>query len=234
MRFTKTVVAALVLSTALLVGCGQAPATDAADATQDEAAVEQAEPEPEPEPAMTNWQEAAFYERSVPEIASDLELQGFEPLEQSLVTTEDGTNVFVASYEGAPSDNPLEGYSETVYVSLSVNDPAVEGETDKPTANDLAQGTTPSRFSVTFQGPAIDPEEFDAHAQKLAEALGLGEISDATEATVADPETEIVTYDGPGTFMGTETHWILSVALYGPDTATDPDNPLVVGLSYNV
>ena len=34
MRFTKTVVAALVLSTALLVGCGQAPATDATDATQ--------------------------------------------------------------------------------------------------------------------------------------------------------------------------------------------------------
>ena len=57
MRFTKTAVAALVLSTALLVGCGQAPATDA---TQDEAAVEQTEPEAEPEPAMTNWQEGAF------------------------------------------------------------------------------------------------------------------------------------------------------------------------------
>ena len=229
MRFTKTVVAALVLSTALLVGCGQAPATDA---SQDEAAVEQAEPEAEP--AMTNWQEGAFYERPVSEIASDLELLGFEPLEQSLVTTQDGTNVFAASYEGKPSDNPLEGYSETVYVSLSVNDPAVEGETDKPTANDLAQGTTPSRFSVTFQGPAIDPEEFDAHAQQVAEALGLGEISNATEVTVADPETKIVTYDGPGTFMGIETHWILSVALYGPDTAIDPDNPLVVALSYNV
>ena len=51
MRFTKTVVAALVLSTAMLVGCSQAPTTNATDATQDEAAVEQAEAPAQPAPA---------------------------------------------------------------------------------------------------------------------------------------------------------------------------------------
>ena len=79
-RVTTTLLAgaaALALSTTLLAGCGAQGATDgSADAQGDAAAQE--EVEPEPEPVMSNWTENSFYERPLPEIASDLELLGFE------------------------------------------------------------------------------------------------------------------------------------------------------------
>ena len=114
MRFTKTVVAALVLSTALLVGCGQAPATDA---TQDEAAVEQTEPEAEP--AMSNWQEGAFYDRPTSEIVSDLELLGFE------LTNED-------SYDrGYAREQPRRGIGRDGPGLLHLREPRAPGGRDR-------------------------------------------------------------------------------------------------------
>lgn len=233
MRFTKTVVAALVLSTALLVGCGQAPATDATDATQDEAAVEQTEPEaePEPEPAMTNWQEGAFYDRPFPEIASDLELLGFE-LTDELYDDSDPSGTytfFMPSFQGTPEDNPVEGSDETVTIGLTYENPTFAEGTDERTCETLDQEVLPTGATIGFYLPEVDSSEYETIARSVGDAVGLPAFTDSTVGDPFETGRVIGNFTYPDTFKGQEIESMLIVSSSSnPESLPNPDMPLLV------
>lgn len=234
MRFTKTVVAALVLSTALLVGCGQAPATDATDATQDEAAVEQTEPEPEPEPepAMTNWQEGAFYNRPTSEIVSDLELLGFELTNEDSYEDTDalGDITFYFSYfEGAPESNPVEGSDETVQISFTYENPALlEGETEC-SLETIDPSTVPTGVVIGFYLPEADSSEYETIARSVGDAVGLPAFTDSYVGDPFETGRIIGNFTYPDTFKGQETESMLIVSpSSNPESLPNPDMPLFV------
>ena len=229
MRFTKAIAAALVLSTALLVGCGQAPATGADDATTDEATVEQTEPEPEP--AMSNWTESSFYERPLPEIASDLELLGFE-LTDEFYDDSDPSGAytfFMPSFQGTPEDNPVEGSSETVTIGLTYENPTFEEGTEERTCETIDQEALPTGATIFFYLPEADYSEYGTIAQSVADAIGLGEL---TEDYVGDPfgtGRVIGNYTYQDTFKGHEIESLLTISVAAnPDSLPDPDMPLAV------
>lgn len=230
MRFTKTVVAALVLSTALLVGCGQAPATDATDATQDEAAVEQAEPEAEP--AMTNWQEGAFYDRPTSEIVSDLELLGFELTNEDSYEDTDalGDITFYFSYfEGAPESNPVEGSDETVQISFTYENPALlEGETEC-SLETIDPSTVPTGVVIGFYLPEADSSEYETIARSVGDAVGLPAFTDSYVGDPFETGRIIGNFTYPDTFKGQETESMLIVSpSSNPESLPNPDMPLFV------
>lgn len=234
MRFTKTVVAALVLSTALLVGCGQAPATDATDATQGEAAVEQTEPdaEPEPEPAMTNWQEGAFYDRPTSEIVSDLELLGFELTNEDSYEDTDalGDITFYFSYfEGAPESNPVEGSDETVQISFTYENPALlEGETEC-SLETIDPSTVPTGVVIGFYLPEADSSEYETIARSVGDAVGLPAFTDSYVGDPFETGRIIGNFTYPDTFKGQETESMLIVSpSSNPESLPNPDMPLFV------
>ena len=234
MRFTKTVVAALVLSTALLVGCSQAPATDATDATQDEAAVEQAEPdaEPEPEPAMTNWQEGAFYDRPTSEIVSDLELLGFELTNEDSYEDADalGDIVYYFSYfEGTPESNPVEGSDETVQVSFTYENPALlEGETEC-SLETIEPSTVPTGVVIGFYLPEADSSEYETIARSVGDAVGLPAFTDSYVGDPFETGRMVGNFTYPDTFKGQETESMLIVSSSSnPESLPNPDMPLYV------
>lgn len=234
MRFTKTVVAALVLSTALLVGCSQAPATDATDATQDEAAVEQAEPdaEPEPEPAMTNWQEGAFYDRPTSEIVSDLELLGFELTNEDSYEDADalGDIVYYFSYfEGTPESNPVEGSDETVQVSFTYENPALlEGETEC-SLETIDPSTVPTGVVIGFYLPEADSSEYETIARSVGDAVGLPAFTDSYVGDPFETGRMVGNFTYPDTFKGQETESMLIVSSSSnPESLPNPDMPLYV------
>lgn len=234
MRFTKTVVAALVLSTALLVGCSQAPTTNAADATQDEAAVEQAEPEPEPEPepAMTNWQEGAFYDRPTSEIVSDLELLGFELTNEDSYEDADalGDIVYYFSYfEGTPESNPVEGSDETVQVSFTYENPALlEGETEC-SLETIEPSTVPTGVVIGFYLPEADSSEYETIARSVGDAVGLPAFTDSYVGDPFETGRMVGNFTYPDTFKGQETESMLIVSSSSnPESLPNPDMPLYV------
>lgn len=229
MRFTKTVVAALVLSTALLVGCGQAPATDATDATQDEAAVEQAEPEAEP--AMTNWQESAFYERPFPEIASDLELLGFELTDEFYDDSDpSGTyTFFMPTFQGTPGDNPVEGSDETVTIGLTYENPTFAEGTDERTCETLDQEVLPTGATIGFYLPEADSSEYEAIARSVGDAVGLPAFTDSTVGDPFETGRVIGNFTYPDTFKGQEIESMLIISVAtSPESLPNPDMPLFV------
>ena len=233
-RVTTTLLAgaaALALSTTLLAGCGAQGATDgSADAQGDAAAQE--EVEPEPEPVMSNWTENSFYERPLPEIASDLELLGFEVSAEGSFEGEgvSGTiTYFMPHFQGTPEDNPVEGSSETVDISLTYeNPPLQEGETEY-TVETIDQEVLPTGVTINFYLPEADSSEFGTVAQSVADAVGLGEL---TEDYVGDPfgtGRVIGNYTYQDTFKGTELESFLYVGLApDPESLPDPDMPLMV------
>ena len=234
MRFTKTVVAALVLSTALLVGCGQAPATDATDATQDEAAVEQAEPdaEPEPEPAMTNWQEGAFYDRPTSEIVSDLELLGFELTNEDSYEDTDAlgdVTFYFNNFEGTPESNPVEGSDETVRVSFTYENPALlEGETEC-SLETIDPSTVPTGVTIGFYLPEADSSEYETIARSVGDAVGLPAFTDSTVGDPFETGRIVGNFTYPDTFKGQETESMLIVSSSSnPESLPNPDMPLSV------
>lgn len=233
-RVTTTLLAgaaALALSTTLLAGCGAQGATGgSADAQGDAAAQE--EVEPEPEPVMSNWTENSFYERPLPEIASDLELLGFEVSAEDSFEGEgvSGTiTYFMPSFQGTPEDNPVEGSSETVGIGLTYeNPPLQEGETEY-TVETIDQEVLPTGVTINFYLPEADSSEFGTVAQSVADAVGLGEL---TEDYVGDPfgtGRVIGNYTYQDTFKGTELESLLYVGLApDPESLPDPDMPLIV------
>ena len=234
MRFTKTVVAALVLSTAMLVGCSQTPATNATDATQDEAAVEQAEPEPEPEPepAMTNWQEGAFYDRPTSEIVSDLELLGFELTNEDSYEDADalGDIVYYFSYfEGTPESNPVEGSDETVQVSFTYENPALlEGETEC-SLETIDPSTVPTGVVIGFYLPEADSSEYETIARSVGDAVGLPAFTDSYVGDPFETGRMVGNFTYPDTFKGQETESMLIVSSSSnPESLPNPDMPLYV------
>ena len=232
MRFTKTVVAALVLSTALLVGCSQAPATDATDATQDEAAVEQAEPEPEPEPAMTNWQEGAFYDRPTSEIVSDLELLGFELTNEDSYEDADalGDITYYFSYfEGTPESNPVEESDGTVQVSFTYENPALlEGETEC-SLETIEPSTVPTGVVIGFYLPEADSSEYETIARSVGDAVGLPAFTDSYVGDPFETGRIVGNFTYPDTFKGQETESMLIVSSSSnPESLPNPDMPLSV------
>ena len=232
MRFTKTVVAALVLSTALLVGCGQAPATDATDATQDEAAVEQTEPEAEPEPAMTNWQEGAFYDRPTSEIVSDLELLGFELTNEDSYEDTDALGditFYFSNFEGTPESNPVEGSDETVQVSFTYENPALlEGETEC-SLETIDPSTVPTGVVIGFYLPEADSSEYETIARSVGDAVGLPAFTDSYVGDPFETGRVIGNFTYPDTFKGQETESMLIVSpSSNPELLPNPDMPLYV------
>ena len=230
MRFTKAIAAALVLSTALLVGCGQAPATGADDATTDETTVEQTEPEPEP--AMSDWTENSFYERPLPEIASDLELLGFELSAEDSFEGEDASGTityYMPNFRGTPEDNPVEGSSETVGIGLTYENPPLQEGENEYTVETIDQEVLPTGVTINFYLPEADSSEFGTVAQGVADAVGLGEL---TEDYVGDPfgtGRVIGNFIYQDTFRGTEVEAYLLVSLVSdPESLPDPDMPLMV------
>ena len=233
MRFTKTVVAALVLSAALPVGCSQAPATNATDATQDEAAVEQAEPEPEPEPepAMTNWQEGAFYERPFPEIASDLELLGFE-LTGELYDDSDPSGTytfFMPSFRGTPENNPVEGSDVTVEIGLTYENPTFAEGAEERTCETLDQEVLPTGATIGFYLPEGDSSEYEAIARSVGDAVGLPAFTDSTVGDPFETGRVIGNFIYPDTFKGQEIESMLIISVAtSPESLPNPDMPLFV------
>lgn len=234
MRFTKTVVAALVLSTALLVGCSQAPATDATDATQGEDAVEQTEPdaEPEPEPAMTNWQEGAFYDRPTSEIVSDLELLGFELTNEDSYEDTDAlgdVTFYFNNFEGTPESNPVEGSDETVRVSFTYENPALlEGETEC-SLETIDPSTVPTGVTIGFYLPEADSSEYETIARSVGDAVGLPAFTDSTVGDPFETGRVIGNFTYPDTFKGQETESMLIVSSSSnPESLPNPDMPLSV------
>ena len=234
MRFTKTVVAALVLSTAMLVGCSQTPATNATDATQDEAAVEQAEPEPEPEPepAMTNWQEGAFYDRPTSEIVSDLELLGFELTNEDSYEDTDAlgdVTFYFNNFEGTPESNPVEGSDETVRVSFTYENPALlEGETEC-SLETIDPSTVPTGVTIGFYLPEADSSEYETIARSVGDAVGLPAFTDSYVGDPFETGRIVGNFTYPDTFKGQETESMLIVSSSSnPESLPNPDMPLSV------
>ena len=230
MRFTKTVAAALVLSTALLVGCGQAPATDATDAAQDEAAAEQAEPEAEP--AMTNWQEGAFYDRPTSEIVSDLELLGFELTNEDSYEDADalGDITYYFSYfEGTPESNPVEESDGTVQVSFTYENPALlEGETEC-SLETIEPSTVPTGVVIGFYLPEADSSEYETIARSVGDAVGLPAFTDSYVGDPFETGRMVGNFTYPDTFKGQETESMLIVSSSSnPELLPNPDMPLFV------
>lgn len=230
MRFTKTVVAALVLSTTLLVGCGQAPATDVTDATQDEAAVEQTEPEAEP--AMTNWQEGAFYDRPTSEIVSDLELLGFELTNEDSYEDTDALGditFYFSNFEGTPESNPVEGSDETVQVSFTYENPALlEGETEC-SLETIDPSTVPTGVVIGFYLPEADSSEYEAIARSVGDAVGLPAFTDSTVGDPFETGRVIGNFTYPDTFKGQEIESMLIIGVAtSPESLPNPDMPLYV------
>lgn len=237
MRLPKIVIAPILcLSLGLLVGCGQAPAQDDA-ATQDEApAAEATEPEaePEPEPAMSNWTENSFYERPISEIASDLELLGFEMSGENSYTDTDALGdvvYYFLSFRGTPEDNPLEGSDKTVGVDFTIENPALkEGETEY-TLENLDEGTIPTGFSIGFYLPEDDPSEYEALATKLADAVGLGAFTDSYVGDAFGTGRVIGNFDYADTYKGVECTSMLLISPTMDDYVSslpNPDMPLLI------
>lgn len=231
MRLLKTaLVPMLCLSLGLLVGCGQAPAQDDAASQDDAPAAETVEPEP----AMSNWTENSFYERSVPEIASDLELLGFELSNESSYEDTDAAGdvvYYMLSFQGTPEDNPLEGSDETVNIGLTVENPALqEGETEY-TLETIDPETLPTGFDVSFHLPEADPSEYEALATTLADAVGLGTFTSSYVGDAFGTGRVLGNFDYVDTYKGVEC---TSMVIVSPtsegnvSTLPNPDMPLLI------
>lgn len=233
-RVTTTLLAgaaALALSTTLLAGCGAQGATGgSADAQGDAAAQE--EVEPEPEPVMSNWTENSFYERPLPEIASDLELLGFEVSAEDSFEGEgvSGTiTYFMPNFQGTPEDNPVEGSSETVGIGLTYENPTLqEGETEY-TVETIDQEVLPTGATIFFYLPEADSSEYGTVAQSVADAVGLGELTEDYVGDAFGTGRVIGNYTYQDTFKGQEIESLLIISLAAnPESLPDPDMPLAV------
>lgn len=242
MKSIRTLIPVALLSVALLAGCGsQAQAPDTGEAAAEAETEEQApdaaeqdeEAEPAPEPAMSNWYDKTFYERPVTEIASDLELLGFEVTAEYYDDSE-YANLSI-NYQGTPEVNPLDGTSDTAVVFMSVYQPAfADGATDQ-THETLAEGTMPTGFNVSFFYPETPDSEYEGLAQNAAETLGLGEVTDSSlSESFAEPDRMIGNYSGAGTYQGNETEWLIMVSTYDADIVPDVDYPTMVDVSYYI
>lgn len=231
MRLPKIVIAPILcLSLGLLVGCGQAPAQDDAAAQDEAPAAEATEPEaePEPEPAMSNWTENSFYERPISEIASDLELLGFEKSGESSYADTDALGdvvYYYLSFQGTPKDNPLEGSDKTVGVEFTIENPTLkEGETEC-TLENLDEGTLPTGFSIIFYLPEADSSEYEALATKLADAVGLGTFTNSSVGDFFGTGRVIGNFDYADTYKGVECTSTIIVSPMSEDYVSSLPNP---------
>ena len=233
MRHMKGIAAALALSTALLVGCGAAPASDApaADAPAEQSAPAE-QTEPEPEPAMSNWTENAFYERPLPEIARDLELLGFEVSGENSFEDSDALGdvvYYFLNFRGTPESNPVEGSGETVGISFTVENPTLqEGETEYALET-IDPETTVTSFTIGFYFPETDSSEYEAIARDVADAVGLPAFTDSSVSDPFETGRTIGNFTYPDTFKGQETESLLIIGTAtNPESLPDSDMPLYV------
>lgn len=230
-RVTTTLLAgaaALALSTTLLAGCG---AQDAADGSTDAQGDAAAQEEVEPEPAMSNWTENSFYERPLPEIASDLELLGFE-LTDEFYDDSDPSGAytfFMPSFRGTPEDNPVEGSSETVTIGLTYENPTFEEGTEERTCETIDQEALPTGATIFFYLPEADSSEYGTIAQGVADAVGLGELTEDYVGDAFGTGRVIGNYTYQDTFKGQEIESLLTISVAAnPESLPDPDMPLAV------
>lgn len=231
-RVTTTLLAgaaALALSTTLLAGCGAQDAADDSAGAQGDAAAQE---EVEPEPAMSNWTENSFYERPLPEIASDLELLGFEVTSENSFSDSDALGditYYFLNFQGTPEDNPVEGSSEAVGISFTVENPVLqEGETEY-TLETIDPETTVTSFTVGFYLPEADSSEYEDMAARVAEAVGLPAFTDTYVGDFAGTGRIVGNFTYPDSFKGTETESMLIISpASDPESLPDPDMPLFV------
>lgn len=239
MRRTTTRLAAVaataLLSTALLVGCGEqgAPAADTTG-EQDGAAVEQAEPEPSepaPEPEMSNWTESAFYDRPLPQIKGDLELLGFE-LTGELYDDSDPSGTytyFMPTFQGTPESNPVEGSGETVTIGLTYENPTFEEGAEERTCETIDQEVLPNGATIMFYLPEADPSEYGTIARGVADAVGLPEFTDSYVGDFVGTGRIVGNFTYPDTFKDVDTESMLVISTAAdPSSLPDPDMPLMV------
>ena len=230
-RITTTLLAgaaALALSTTLLAGCGaQGAADDSAGAQGDAAAQE----EVEPEPAMSNWTENSFYERPLPEIASDLELLGFE-LTDEFYDDSDPSGAytfFMPSFRGTPEDNPVKGSSETVTIGLTYENPTFEEGTEERTCETIDQEALPTGATIFFYLPEADPSEYETVARSVADAVGLPAFTDSYVGDPFETGRIVGNFTYQDTFKGQEIESLLTISVAAnPESLPDPDMPLAV------
>lgn len=230
-RVTTTLLAgaaALALSTTLLAGCGAQDAADDSAGAQGDAAAQE---EVEPEPAMSDWTENSFYERPLPEIASDLELLGFE-LTDEFYDDSDPSGVytfFMPSFQGTPEDNPVEGSSETVTIGLTYENPTFEEGTEERTCETIDQEALPTGATIFFYLPEADSSEYGTIAQGVADAVGLGEFTEDYVGDAFGTGRVIGNYTYQDTFKGQEIESLLTISVAAnPESLPDPDMPLMV------
>ena len=230
-RVTTTLLAgaaALALSTTLLAGCG---AQDAADGSTDAQGDAAAQEEVEPEPAMSNWTENSFYERPLPEIASDLELLGFE-LTDEFYDDSDPSGAytfFMPSFRGTPEDNPVEGSSETVTIGLTYENPTFEEGTEERTCETIDQEALPTGATIFFYLPEADPSEYETIARSVADAVGLPAFTDSYVGDPFETGRIVGNFTYPDTFKGQEIESLLTISVAAnPESLPDPDMPLAV------
>lgn len=239
MKPIRTLIPVALLSVALLAGCGsQAQAPDAGEAAVEteeqapDAAEQDEEAEPAPEPAMSNWYDKTFYERPVAEIASDLELLGFEVSSEAYDDTTPETTFYTVTFKGTPEGNPLEGTGDTVAASLSIYQPAFKDDAAGQTLDDLAEDTMPTGYNVSFFYPETPDSEYEGLAQNAAETLGFGEITDSSLGDPFENGRIIGNYFGTGTYQGVDAEWLIFVSTYDAENVPDADFPTIVDVGY--
>lgn len=228
MKTSKLLVPALCLSAALLSGCSQTQ-TQGADTQTDPAPVGQTASEA----AMSDWQDSAFYERPMGEIADDLALLGFE---QTSEHYDEESAFFTATFEGAPASNPVQGADSTVTLDVFLSEPAFREGVDEFTLQNLAEDAAPNGFDVFFYFPEVDSSEYEGLARKVADAAGLGAFTDSYVGDAPFSEgREVGNFAVVGSFNGTEAQCMLVVSRFeGEDAVPNPDAPLVVSYGYYV
>ena len=231
MRLTKMLAPALCLSAALLAGCSQAPATDP-QALGNPAPVVDETAEPT-EPAMSDWQDAAFYERPVREVASDLALLGFEQTDEYY---DEESAYFSAAFAGAPEGNPVEGADKTVTLNVFLSEPSFQEGATEFTLQTLAEDAAPNGFDVFFYFPEVDPSEYEGLARKVADAAGLGAFVDSYVGDAPFSEgRQVGNFSAEGSFNGTEAQCLFVVSPAEDTSAVpNPDAPLTVSYGYYV
>lgn len=226
MRLSKLLVPALCLSVALLAGCAQTT-PGGADAQTDRTPVQDVMDGGTAEPEQSNWQQPAFYERSFSEVTSDLDLLGFELVDEYY----DEENAYLSvAFRGTPAGVTLEGSDGTVTVNLYASEPTFSDDAGEPSAETLADGVAPNGFDVFLYVPDADPSEYEGIARQAADAAGLGEFTDSYVGEAPFTEGQQVgNFTTETTFNGEAAGCLFVVQRYeDPSVAPNPDAPLVV------
>lgn len=236
MRGVTRVVLPMCLMAALLAGCSQGttPEGSAGSAAQGSAAAEAVQEAPQPE--MSNWQDKAFYERPVSDIANDLLLLGFEVDEDnSLLDQGDGYSYLYTVFSGTPEDNPFEGASEAVSINLTVEFPEFEDGASEGTYETLAEGTMPNGYDVTLYYADVDSSEYESLARGVADTVGLGEFTESSVGPSPFDETRMLgNFFGNDTFRGSDCEWLITITKSTSDSLPDPEKPLMLGFGHYV